>query len=153
MRPSRYSRLAPPPVEMCPNASSGTPNDRTAAAESPPPTTVNPSTRVIASATARVPTANAGNSNTPSGPFQNTVLASASLSANSSRVAGPMSTPSRSAGNSLTWTTSWSASGAKFVAATRSTGSTRSTSRRSASAMISVTALILSASSSDLPTS
>ena len=63
------------------------------AAESPPPTTVSPSTLVSASATARVPAANAGNSNTPIGPFQNTVRASASFDANSSREAGPMSRP------------------------------------------------------------
>ena len=47
----------------------------------------------MASATARVPAANAGNSNTPGGPFQNTVFASASFAANSSLVAGPMSRP------------------------------------------------------------
>ena len=41
--PSRYSRLAPPPVEMWPNASSSKPRVRTAAAESPPPTTDSPS--------------------------------------------------------------------------------------------------------------
>ena len=38
--PSRYSRLAPPPVEMWPNWSSSNPSWRTAAAESPPPMTV-----------------------------------------------------------------------------------------------------------------
>src|SRR5690606_26992768 len=63
--PSRNSRLAPPPVEMCPNRSSAKPSCRTAAAESPPPTTLSPSTSVSASATALVPAANAGNSNTP----------------------------------------------------------------------------------------
>src|SRR5579859_913948 len=91
VRPSRYSRLAPPPVEMWLNALSGNPSCLTAAAESPPPTTVSPVTWLIASATAWVPAANAGNSNTPTGPFQKTVLASASLRANNSRVAGPMS--------------------------------------------------------------
>ncbi len=60
----------------------------------------------MAWATASVPAAKAGNSNTPTGPFQNTVAASASLAANSSRVAGPMSTPSRSAGNAVTSNTS-----------------------------------------------
>src|SRR5437764_9875785 len=92
-RPSRYSRLAPPPVEICVNASAGSLRCRTAAAESPPPTTVSPVTWLIASATACVPAANAGNSNTPGGPFQNTVFASLSLRTNSSRVAGPMSSP------------------------------------------------------------
>ena len=89
------------------------PSARTAAAESPPPTTVSPSTAATASAIALVPAANAGNSNTPSGPFQNTVLASASFSANRARVRGPASTPSRSAGISLASTTECSASGAK----------------------------------------
>ena len=76
--PSRYSRLAPPPVEMWPNAASSKPSVRTAAAESPPPTTESPSTSVSAWATARVPSANAGVSKTPIGPFQNTVRAPAS---------------------------------------------------------------------------
>src|SRR6476659_5472215 len=56
--PSRYSRLAPPPVEMWPNWSSSKPSWRTAAAESPPPTTVSaprPVMSTSASATAWVP--------------------------------------------------------------------------------------------------
>src|SRR5262249_17367420 len=122
--PSRYSRLAPPPVEMWLNAVSGNCSCRTAAAESPPPTTASPGTRLMASATALVPPAKAGNSNTPIGPFQNTVPASASLAANKSQVAGPMSRPIRSAGKSETGTVSWSASAANPVAATMSTGST-----------------------------
>ncbi len=40
--PSRNSSDAPPPVEMCPKADSAKPSWRTAAAESPPPTTVRP---------------------------------------------------------------------------------------------------------------
>ena len=53
--PSRYSSEAPPPVEMWPNWSSSKPSWRTAAAESPPPTTVSApcsvtSTRACASA-------------------------------------------------------------------------------------------------------
>src|ERR1017187_4256001 len=131
--PSRYSRLAPPPVEMWPNAVSGKFRWRTAAAESPPPTTVSPGTRLIASATALVPSAKAGNSKTPTGPFQKTVLASDSLLANSSLVRGPMSRLSRSAGNSVTGYTLGSASAAKRVAPTRSTGSTISPPRAAAS--------------------
>ena len=78
--PSRYSRLAPPPVEMWPNAVSSKPSVRTAAAESPPPTTVK--RRRPRSAPGRprgCRRRTASNSNTPIGPFQNTVLASASL--------------------------------------------------------------------------
>src|ERR1700734_2140108 len=146
VRPSRYSRLAPPPVEMCENELSGKPSVRTAAAESPPPTTVSPGTSLIDWATLRVPAANAGNSNTPTGPFQNTVPASLSLPANSALVAGPMSRLSRSAGKSATDTTSCSASAAKSVAATRSTGSTTSTPLRSASASTSDTRSSMSAS-------
>ena len=86
--PSRYSRLAPPPVEMCPKASSSKPRVRTAAAESPPPTTERPSILVSASATARVPSAKASNSKTPIGPFQNTVLAPEIASAKAARGVG-----------------------------------------------------------------
>src|SRR6266571_5459893 len=132
--PSRYSRLAPTPVEIGEKSPGAKPRRRAAAAESPPPITVSPCTALIASATALVPAANAGNSKTPTGPFQNTVFASRSFAVNSSLVAGPISTPSRSAGKLATGTTSCSASGANRLAATRSTGSTISTPRRRASA-------------------
>src|SRR5206468_237911 len=64
--PSRYSRLAPPPVEMWPNRASSMPSARTAAALSPPPTTVSASSPsdAMASATPRVPAANGASSNT-----------------------------------------------------------------------------------------
>lgn len=62
---------------MYPNAESSNPSRRTAAAESPPPTTDSRSTSLSARATARVPRANASNSNTPIGPFQKTALAPA----------------------------------------------------------------------------
>ncbi len=82
--PSRYSRLAPPPVEMWPNWSSEKPSWRTAAAESPPPTTVSAPLAVASTrawATALVPSANGAISNAPIGPFQKTVFASATLEA------------------------------------------------------------------------
>src|SRR5690606_23096056 len=91
--PSRYSSEAPPPVEMCENTSSGRPSARTAAAESPPPTTLKASESTIACATPRVPSANGASSNTPIGPFQNTVAAPESTSANAATDAGPMSRP------------------------------------------------------------
>src|SRR5215471_2476060 len=122
--PSRNSRLAPPPVEMWLKALSGKSSCRTAAAESPPPTTVSPATSLIALATAQVPAAKAANSNTPTGPFQKTVLASAGFAANSARVRGPMSRLSLSAGNASAAYTSCAASGANAVAPTRSTGRT-----------------------------
>src|SRR6478752_2248246 len=58
--PSRYSRLAPPPVEMWPKSESAKPSWRTAAAESPPPTTVRAPWAVISTsawASALVPAA------------------------------------------------------------------------------------------------
>src|SRR6202040_1546367 len=69
--PSRYSSDAPPPVEMCEKPSSDRPSARTAAAESPPPTTEKASEPISACATAFVPPEKASNSNTPIGPFQN----------------------------------------------------------------------------------
>src|SRR6266508_239282 len=148
--PSRYSRDAPPPVEMCPKDFSSSPRIRTAAEESPPPTTVKPSTAAIASATARVPAANGGSSNTPIGPFQNTVLAGRNASVKAATVRGPMSRPSRSAGIASAATTPESASAANRSAATMSTGSSiRSPPRSSSSRQVST----ISASSRDLPTS
>src|SRR5262249_55860290 len=55
--PWMNSRLAPPPVETWPNASSAKPRARRAAPVSPPPTTVNASPSAIARATAIVPAA------------------------------------------------------------------------------------------------
>ena len=86
--PSRNSSDAPPPVEMWPKASSAKPSWRTAAAESPPPTTDSPSTSVSAWATARVPSAKASNSKTPIGPFQNTVFAAVIALANAAPESG-----------------------------------------------------------------
>src|SRR5437867_3511596 len=73
--PSRNSSDAPPPVETWVSFDV---RPATAAAESPPPTTVVAPRRVastIATATARVPASNGGCSNTPIGPFQTTVFA------------------------------------------------------------------------------
>src|SRR3970282_617570 len=72
--PSKYSRLAPPPVETWDTASSR-PNWRRAATESPPPTAVKADVSATARATASVPARKASHSNTPIGPFQNTVSA------------------------------------------------------------------------------
>ena len=60
---------------------SASPNWASAAAESPPPTTVTASDSATASATVRVPAANGSSSNAPIGPFQNTVPASPITSA------------------------------------------------------------------------
>src|SRR4029453_16500334 len=72
---SMNSRDAPPPV-LTWSIRSPSPRCRTAAALSPPPTTVKPGHRATASATARVPAANGVNSNTPIGPFQRSRAAS-----------------------------------------------------------------------------
>ena len=60
---------------------SARPNDASAAAESPPPTTVVPGDAATASATARVPAAKGSSSKAPIGPFQNTVPARSSTAA------------------------------------------------------------------------
>ena len=64
-----------------------------AAALSPPPTTVNAFVSAIACATVRVPASKRGSSNMPIGPFQNTVRASMITSLNAAAVPGPMSKP------------------------------------------------------------
>ena len=74
------------------------PNWLTAAAESPPPMIVVASVSAKAFATAIVPAASVGFSNTPIGPFQTTVLAVLTASAKRACVLGPISHPSRSAG-------------------------------------------------------
>ena len=90
---------------------------------------------VSASATARVPSANAATSKTPMGPFQKTVRASARAAANAAPDSGPMSRPSASDGISEAGTTcgcgSRSAEG-NAVSTTMSVGSTISTPDSSA---------------------
>ena len=76
-----------------------------------------------ASATASVPLAKAGNSNTPIGPFQITVPASATAEQYSFTVSGPMSRPFQPSGISPAFTTWLLASGANLSAHTVSTGS------------------------------
>src|SRR3954469_22198660 len=75
--PSRYSKLAPPPVEQCVTLSA-TLNFFAAVAVSPPPTTVVAPLAVAsatASAIALVEPENFSNSKTPGGPFQMIVFA------------------------------------------------------------------------------
>ena len=92
-----------------------------------------------ASATARVPAAKAGNSNTPIGPFQNTVFEARTRSAKAAAVTGPMSRPIPEAPNGVSsiasaGATTCSASAEKADATTTSVGSTSSTPRSAASA-------------------
>ena len=140
---------------MWENPSSGRPSARTAAAESPPPTTLNPAVpsplpavvSTMAWATPRVPSANGASSNTPIGPFQNTVFALASTCANAATDSGPMSRPFQPSGIFSTGTVRVLASAEKSSATTTSTGSTTlpdSSSRRQLS--------IWSSSSSESPT-
>ena len=124
--PSKNSREAPPPVEiwviLSPN-----PSVLTAAAESPPPMIVIASVSARDLATAMVPFASVGFSNTPIGPFQTTVLADFTSFANSSAVFGQISRPISSAGilSASTAVTSISPSigSGKALATTQSTGS------------------------------
>ena len=67
--------------------------------ESAPPTTEKASAAATASATAFVPSANAGHSKTPIGPFQKIVLAFAISAAKAARVSGPMSRPRQPSGS------------------------------------------------------
>src|SRR5690606_15189726 len=78
LRPSRNSRNAPPAVDMY-EMPSATPNLLIAAIVSPPPAIENASDSAIACASARVPSANASNSNTPIGPFHTIVPAFATI--------------------------------------------------------------------------
>src|SRR3990172_3874241 len=88
--PSSNSRLAPPPVEMW-LILSARPACSTAATDSPPPTTVVAPLSANNFATALVPLAKFGNSNTPIGPFHTINFAPLIAAANWSTVAGPMS--------------------------------------------------------------
>src|SRR5262249_43265279 len=69
---SMSSSAAPPPADTW-SPRSASPTPRTAAALSPPPTTVKAGESATASATVRVPAANAAISKTPIGPFHSTV--------------------------------------------------------------------------------
>ena len=84
---SMNSSEAPPPVERWSTWSSR-PNCLRALALSPPPTTEKPFVVATASATASVPAAKRGSSNTPMGPFQNTVAGRDDLIGKRSRRAG-----------------------------------------------------------------
>src|SRR5207247_8847953 len=140
--PSSSSSDAPPPVETH-EILSASPASWTARTESPPPTTVYPSTPATASATAFVPSAKCGHSKTPIGPFQNTVSASPIAAPNRRRVSGPMSSPSQPSGTSSYGVTRLSASASNASAATTSTGSSTwnesGVSRRSSPATLAQT--------------
>ena len=143
---------APPPVEMNVICSARS-NLFTAATLSPPPMMVSASAlAATASATAFVPASNAFISNTPMGPFQNTVLAWATASAYSFAVSGPMSRPIISPGIPSTETVSVSASSAKRSAHTTSTGSSSCTPRSSAFAIMAAARSTQSSSLSEVPT-
>src|SRR5579885_2995429 len=147
--PSRNSSAAPPPVETCVSRSS---RPATAAADSPPPTTVTAPPALAsarASATARVPPSKGGVSNTPIGPFQNTVFAATIRARKSRRVAVSMSNTAQSAGMRSTGTSRRSAARARLGATTTPRGSTSFAPACASSACATSTA---SCSTSDPPT-
>src|SRR6202012_5345388 len=123
-RPSTSSSVAPPPVERWSTASSR-PNWASAAAESPPPTTVTPLHLATAWATALVPAANGASSNAPIGPFQKTVPAPAINLPYRSEVLCPMSSPIQPSGTSTPSSSRRCASAEKLSAITMSTGSSK----------------------------
>src|SRR6476660_1601181 len=137
--PSSSSSAAPPPVEAH-ETWSVRPSSFSARIESAPPTTENPSAPATASATALVPAAKRGHSNTPMGPFQKMVFARKSSAPKRSRVSGPMSRPSQPSGSSSNELTVDAASASNAAAATTSVGSTTSKSSafssRSSSAIL-----------------
>src|ERR1700689_1530456 len=99
--PSRNSRLAPPPVEIC-VIWSATPAWLIAETESPPPM-IDVAVRFAATALAiaLVPTANRGNSNTPAGPFHTIVFAVKITCSMAGTDCGPMSRPCQFSGKSF----------------------------------------------------
>ena len=101
--PSKNSKDAPPPVDICVILSSK-PAFFTAAAESPPPIIVVASISANTFAISLVPIANWSNSNNPKGPFHTTVLAFFNSSLNILIVSCPISKPSQSAGISVHYT-------------------------------------------------
>ena len=101
--PSRNSKDAPPPVEIC-VILSAKPSFVTAETESPPPTIETAPEAATASATAKVHFANCGNSKTPMGPFQITVPAPLMAFAYASAVFSPMSMPISPSGMSIPFT-------------------------------------------------
>ena len=131
-------------------SSPATPACCTAATLSPPPTTVNAGLAAIARAIASVPAANAGRSNTPAGPFQNTVRADPMTVAMRPRDAGPMSRIISSGPTAVTAAVRPGASGP--AATTASTGRRTSVPRVAASARIPFAAATRSASASERPT-
>src|SRR5664280_868208 len=147
--PARNSSAAPPPVETW-ESLAASPACCTAATLSPPPTTVNAALAASAVAMASVPAANAGFSNTPAGPFQNTVRAVAMTFAMRSRVAGPMS---RIISCGPTAPTAAVCAGASVpVATTASVGRITGVPRAAASARIFFAVPTRSASASERPT-
>ena len=150
--PSKNSKEAPPPVEICVILSSN-PAFFTAAAESPPPIIVFASIVANNLAIAFVPTENCGNSNSPSGPFQITVFAFLISSVKIFIVSSPISNPSQSAGISVHGTVLLSVSGLNSFPTFVSTGKTRFTPFALAFAIASFARSSLSNSQIEFPTS
>src|SRR5688572_11704598 len=95
--PSKNSSDAPPPVETC-VICLARPAFLTALAESPPPMTVVALDSANIFANAKVPSANFGISNTPTGPFQTINLAPLNAVLYNSKVFGPTSNMRQPAG-------------------------------------------------------
>jgi hypothetical protein len=93
---------------------------------SPPPIIANALLSASACAIVLVPAANRLSSKTPIGRLQKMVFAPAMVAANSRAVSGPMSGPILADGIAFDRTTSAAASAARLLAATMSTGSSRS---------------------------
>ena len=153
-RPSRNSSDAPPPVLMW-VIFDARPCCSIAATLSPPPTTtVTPCSALSARkrAIARVPWANDGISNTPTGPFQRTVLTFASATSIAARLSSPRSTMCHDAGNFSVPTVLYSVPRVTSLAITTSTGRRTLTPAFSAAARIRRASSTRSCSARLLPT-
>ena len=93
-----------------------------AANVSPPPAILKALDSAIACAITLVPFSNAGNSNTPTGPFQTMVPAALSCTASLAAVSGPMSKIKSSSATSVAFFTVATASAANVLAHTTSVG-------------------------------
>jgi len=120
--PSRYSRKAPPPVEIY-DISLVTSKVSIAEMVSPPPAIEKPVFCAIAFAIASVPTEKFLNSKTPTGPFQIIVFIFAIVSILSLIVSGPISKIISSEAISLTDFMTRGSLGLKFFAVATSIGS------------------------------
>ncbi len=122
-----------------------------AARVSPPPAMLKASDAAMARAMVSVPCEKASNSNTPTGPFQTMVPAALSWAANWAAVSGPMSRIRSSSATSADRLVVATASAAKVLAVTTSTGIGTAAPRARMASITARASSSRSGSASDLP--